>query len=102
MRARYPARVTGWLVPHCLEPEGERMSAIPHVVPKYASQPAGVPWPTDEWPRGTIARQSELEGIVDELFTHDDLAVTNGVVVIQLSLIHISEPTRQAEISYAV
>jgi CubicO group peptidase (beta-lactamase class C family) len=59
------------------------MSAIPHVVPKYAPQPAGVPWPTDEWPRGTIARQSELEGIVDELFTHDDLAVTNGVVVIQ-------------------
>lgn len=59
------------------------MGELPKVTPRFADQPVGVAWPTDEWPRATCAAQSELERVVDEAFTRDTLAVTNAVVIIQ-------------------
>jgi hypothetical protein len=56
---------------------------LPRIQPAYAPQPSGVPWPTTQWPRATHPRQAELEAVVNEAFTMDDLAVTNAVVVIQ-------------------
>ena len=57
-------------------------AALPLIVPAFAPQPPGVAWPTDEWPRGGHPRQSELESVVDDAFTKDELALTNAVVVI--------------------
>jgi CubicO group peptidase (beta-lactamase class C family) len=60
------------------------MSAtLPRIQPSYAPQPAGVAWPTTQWPRGAHYRQLELEAVVDEAFSMDDLAVTNAVVIVQ-------------------
>jgi len=59
------------------------MSEIPKVTPRFADQPAGVVWPTVEWPRATCENQVRLEEVIDEAFTFDDLEVTNAVVVIQ-------------------
>ena len=59
------------------------MADLAHVTPSYAPQPAGVAWPTDEWPRAEVPRQGELEEVVDELFNHDDLASTHCALVIQ-------------------
>jgi CubicO group peptidase (beta-lactamase class C family) len=59
------------------------MSDLPHVTPRFAPQPEGVAWPTNEWPRGTSTHQEELERVVDEMFTLEELAVTNAVVVVQ-------------------
>ncbi len=59
------------------------MTELPSITPGYAPQPTGVAWPTDQWTRGKVNRQDELERVVDELFTHDDLAVTNAVVVVK-------------------
>ena len=59
------------------------MVDLPLISPRFAPQPDGVTWPTDQWPRSTSAHQSEIDRVVDELFTHDDLAVTNAVVVVQ-------------------
>ena len=59
------------------------MSELPSITPNYAPQSVDVPWPTEAWPRGTIERQHELEHVVDEAFSDDELAVTNAVVVIQ-------------------
>jgi CubicO group peptidase (beta-lactamase class C family) len=59
------------------------MADMPHVTPSYAPQPAEVAWPTDGWPRATIDQHGTLERVVDELFSHDDLAFTNAVMVIQ-------------------
>ena len=57
------------------------MTDIPDVVPRYAPQPAGVPWPTSEWPRGTAS--PSLEAAVDEAFRAPELAETQAVVVVQ-------------------
>ena len=59
------------------------MSSLPDVTPAFAPQPAGVEWPTTTWPRGTSDHQEELEHVVDEMFTSEELAVTNAVVVVQ-------------------
>jgi CubicO group peptidase (beta-lactamase class C family) len=59
------------------------MTALPTVTPTFSPQPAGVDWPTSTWPRATHPRQGELEAVVDEMFTMDELAVTNAVVIIQ-------------------
>jgi CubicO group peptidase (beta-lactamase class C family) len=59
------------------------MDTLPSVTPRFAAQDPDVPWPTHEWPRGTSAHQDELDHVVDEMFTVEDLAVTNAVVVIQ-------------------
>jgi CubicO group peptidase (beta-lactamase class C family) len=59
------------------------MTALPHVTPAFSPQPEGVDWPTITWPYATHSRQEELEAVVDEMFTLDELAVTNAVVVIQ-------------------
>ena len=56
---------------------------LPRIQPAYAPQPSGVPWPTTQWPRATHPRQLELDAVVDEAFSMDDLAVTNAVVVVQ-------------------
>ena len=58
------------------------MRNLPHVVARYAPQPEGVAWPTDEWPRGTAARQRELDDAIDDLF-RGELVVTNAVVIVQ-------------------
>ncbi|MGB8196282.1 MAG: serine hydrolase [Acidimicrobiales bacterium] len=59
------------------------MNDLPSVQPRFAPQPEGVAWPTREWPRGTHAHQDELDAVVEEMFIHDDLALTNAVVVVQ-------------------
>ena len=59
------------------------MSDLPRVTPQFAPQPAGVAWPTAQWPRGTSDHQEELESVVDQMFSDERLAVTNAVVVIQ-------------------
>jgi CubicO group peptidase (beta-lactamase class C family) len=59
------------------------MSELPNVKPRFAPQPPGVAWPTQEWPRGTSPHQEELEQVVDQMFSDEALAITNAVVVIQ-------------------
>jgi CubicO group peptidase (beta-lactamase class C family) len=59
------------------------MTTLPFVTPAFNPQPAGVAWPTTAWPRATHSRQEELDAVVDEMFTFDELAITNAVVVIQ-------------------
>lgn len=56
---------------------------IPFLTPATAPQPSGMPWPRAEWPRATHPRHDELARVVDEMFTREDLAVTNAVVVVQ-------------------
>jgi len=56
---------------------------IPFISPAFTDQEREVEWPTDRWPRGLHHRQWELDAVVDEVFTRDDLAVTNAVVVVQ-------------------
>lgn len=55
---------------------------LPLITPAVAPQPSGVDWPTREWPRGTHPRQDQLDAVVDEMFTSDELALTNAVVVV--------------------
>ena len=47
------------------------MSELPSITPNYAPQSVDVPWPTEEWPRGTIERQHELERLNEAAFAHD-------------------------------
>ena len=56
---------------------------LPLITPSFAPHSAGVDWPTTRWPRGVHAHQRALDAAVDEMFTSDDLALTNAVVVIQ-------------------
>jgi CubicO group peptidase (beta-lactamase class C family) len=56
---------------------------LPLITAHFVPQSKNVAWPTHEWPRGTHPRQLELEGVVDEMFTSGELAITNAVVVIQ-------------------
>jgi CubicO group peptidase (beta-lactamase class C family) len=58
-------------------------AALPLITPAFADQPSDVAWPSTEWPRGSHARQSQLNAAVDEVFTRDELALTNAVVVVQ-------------------
>ena len=51
--------------------------------PSFASQPVDVSWPTQQWPRGSSAHQEQLDAVVDEMFTHEELAATNAVVIVQ-------------------
>jgi CubicO group peptidase (beta-lactamase class C family) len=59
------------------------MESLPSVQPRFVAQAPEVPWPTHEWPRGESPRQDELDSVVDEMFTREDLALTNAVVVVQ-------------------
>jgi CubicO group peptidase (beta-lactamase class C family) len=59
------------------------MDNLPLVQPRFAPQKSDVAWPTLEWPRGESANQDELDAVVDEMFTDENLAVTNAVVVVQ-------------------
>lgn len=59
------------------------MDNLPSVRPRFATQPSDVAWPTSEWPRGECDHQDELDAVVDEMFTDEDLAITNAVVVVQ-------------------
>ena len=59
------------------------MAALPRITPSFAPQQSGLAWPTDQWPRASGAHQVDLDRVVDELFTDDELAVTNAVVVVQ-------------------
>jgi CubicO group peptidase (beta-lactamase class C family) len=59
------------------------MSEVPTVEPGFQRQSDDVSWPTREWPRASLANQPDLDRVVDELFTRDELAVTNAVVVVQ-------------------
>lgn len=59
------------------------MTDLPNIRASFAPQPDGVSWPAHEWPRGESAHQEALERVVDEAFTHEDLSVTNAVIVIQ-------------------
>ena len=59
------------------------VTSLPTIEPAFVPPPRGVAWPTIEWPRGSHPHQGELDATVDEMFTRDDLAVTNAVVVIQ-------------------
>jgi CubicO group peptidase (beta-lactamase class C family) len=56
---------------------------LPHVTPKFSPPPSSVAWPSVSWPRGTFANQQALDNVVDEMFTDNELAVTNAVVVVQ-------------------
>jgi CubicO group peptidase (beta-lactamase class C family) len=47
-------------------------------------QPAGVPWPTEEWPRGEVPAGVELGPVLDEAFDDDGpLALTFAVLVVK-------------------
>jgi CubicO group peptidase (beta-lactamase class C family) len=56
---------------------------LPLITPRFVAHPMDVAWPSNEWPRATHPQQLELEGVVNEMFSTDELAVTNAVVVIQ-------------------
>jgi CubicO group peptidase (beta-lactamase class C family) len=56
---------------------------LPRITPSFAPQPEGVAWPIEQWPRGTHPQQANLDLVVDQIFTNDELAATNAVVVIQ-------------------
>ncbi|HQT99530.1 MAG TPA: serine hydrolase [Acidimicrobiales bacterium] len=57
--------------------------AIPSLSPRFVSQPRGVPWPDEDWPRATSAHDVELSTLVDELLAHEALGATNAVLIIQ-------------------
>ncbi len=46
------------------------------------SQPAGVPWPTDEWPRGDGPDGVDLHALLDELFDQNGAMKTSFASVI--------------------
>ncbi len=53
------------------------------MLPALPSQPTGVPWPTDEWPRGDIPPGVDLVPLLDRMFDPDgDLTRTFATVVI--------------------
>jgi CubicO group peptidase (beta-lactamase class C family) len=64
---------------------GEPMTdaTLPLINPAFAPPTSGVDWPTAEWPRGQHPKHDELDAVVDEMFTSEELAITNSVVVIQ-------------------
>ncbi len=46
------------------------------------AQPDGVPWPTDEWPRGEVPDGVELDALLDELFDEDGAIRTTFASVV--------------------
>jgi CubicO group peptidase (beta-lactamase class C family) len=58
-------------------------ATLPLITPAFAAPTPGVDWPTAEWPREAHPRHDELDAVVDEMFTGEDLAITNAVVVVQ-------------------
>src|ERR1700722_11719829 len=58
-------------------------TTLPLITPAFAPATPGVDWPTAQWPRARHPRHDELDAVVDEMFTDEQLAVTNAVVVIQ-------------------
>jgi CubicO group peptidase (beta-lactamase class C family) len=58
-------------------------STLPLITPRFVAQAKDVAWPSDVWPRGTHPHQLDLDAVVDEMFSRDELALTNAVVVIQ-------------------
>jgi hypothetical protein len=59
------------------------MQPLPTIIPSANPQPAGVHWPTHEWPRATVVNQSELEAVANEAFSREDLSETYAVIVIR-------------------
>ena len=57
------------------------MSALPSITPRWNDQPAGTPWPTDEWPEGP--RRAAIDAVIDEGFANADLGETNAVIVVE-------------------
>ena len=52
-------------------------------LPALPPQPAGVPWPTDEWPRGDVPAGIALDSLLDEVLDPDgELAATHAVLVV--------------------
>jgi CubicO group peptidase (beta-lactamase class C family) len=73
-----------------------RFGALPVDPPKLLplpSQPAGVPWPTEAWPRADVdvrVDRAALENMLDHAFGSpepDDLGRTNAVVIVQYGAI---------------
>jgi CubicO group peptidase (beta-lactamase class C family) len=58
------------------------MAELPVITPRFVPQAVGVDWPTESWPRDSSSR-ADLDEVVDELFTMDELAITNAAVVVQ-------------------
>jgi len=55
---------------------------VPELHP-LPQQPDGVPWPTEEWPGGTLPPGVDLQPLLDQVFDQDGpLAVTYAVVVV--------------------
>lgn len=60
----------------------------PPALPGLPSQPAGVAWPTDDWPQGSLAEpvRRRLGALLDDAFgaaRHPALGETHAVVVVQ-------------------
>jgi CubicO group peptidase (beta-lactamase class C family) len=58
-------------------------TTLPLITPAFAPATPGVDWPTAQWPRARHPRHDVLDAVVDEMFTDEQLAITNAVVVIQ-------------------
>jgi CubicO group peptidase (beta-lactamase class C family) len=61
------------------------VTAVPPEVPLAAlpPQPADVPWPTEEWPRGDVPAGVDLGPLLDEVLDPDgELAATHAVLVV--------------------
>lgn len=59
------------------------MQEIPVLSARYAPQPAGVAWPTSDWPEATSGAPRALAEAVDEAFSDPRLGTTNVVLVVR-------------------
>ena len=57
------------------------MAEVPVLTPAFCPQPAGVAWPTTQWPRGEST--TRLDEVIDEAFRNDELATTNAVIIVR-------------------
>ena len=56
---------------------------LDHVVPPLPEHPAGVPWPTQEWPTASLPEGVDLDPLLDEVMAADGgLARTRAAVVV--------------------
>lgn len=46
-------------------------------------QPAGVPWPTEEWPQGGLALSPAFAALMDHAFATDAVGETHALVIVQ-------------------
>jgi CubicO group peptidase (beta-lactamase class C family) len=51
-------------------------------LPPLPTQPAGVPWPHGDWPRGNVALRGGLAALVDEAFSGGELGPTYALLVV--------------------